>query len=89
MLTWTMTKPPTSGARAHPNGYESVMPSFECELLLRENDHQSSRPHSFVDEVRPGTIVRIDEHDWVVTEIRGGSNGAPREVICRPVYERL
>lgn len=64
------------------------MPSFECELVLRENEHESSRAHSFVHEVRPGTIVRVDERDWVVVESRGGANGAP-QVICRPVYERL
>jgi hypothetical protein len=63
------------------------MPSFECELVLRENEHESRRRHSFVDEVPPGTIVRIDEQDWVVVETRG-SSGAP-EVICRPVYERI
>jgi hypothetical protein len=83
-----MTKPPAGGLRPHLNGYGTVVPSIECELLLRENAHESSRPHSFPDEVRPGTIVRIDEGDWVVIETRGGSNGVP-EVVCRPVYERL
>jgi hypothetical protein len=84
-----MTKPPpASGLRPHLNGYGAVVPAFECELFLRESAHESSRPHSFPDEVRPGTIVRIDEQDWVVIETRGRSSGMP-EVVCRSVYERL
>jgi hypothetical protein len=33
-------------------------------------------------------MVRIDDDDWVIIEVRSGPNGAP-EVICRPVYERF
>jgi hypothetical protein len=68
------------------NGYQEPIPSFDCELVLRENDHESRQPHSFVDEIRPGTFTRIEGRDWVVIEVRGG---ASPEVLCRPVYERL
>jgi hypothetical protein len=68
------------------NGYEKPMPPLDCELVLRENDHESYQPHSFIDEVRPGTIVRIEDHDWVVIEVRGDKTP---QVVCRPVYERL
>jgi hypothetical protein len=77
VLTWTMTKPPANG-RPHPIG---------SNLVLRENGHESSRRHSFADEIRPGTIVRVGGQDWVVIELRGGPNGVP-EVVCRPVYDR-
>ena len=62
------------------------MPSFDCELVLRENDRESRQGHSFADEVRPGTLVRFEGRDWVVIEVRGS---ASPEVLCRPVYERL
>jgi hypothetical protein len=61
------------------------MPSFDCELILRENDYESHEWHSFIDEVRPGTIVHVQERDWVIIEVRGYNTP---EVICRPVYER-
>jgi hypothetical protein len=85
VLTWTMTKLPASG-RPHPIGSDSVVPS-QCDLVLRENGHESRLRHSFADEIRPGTIVRVDGQDWVVIELRGGPNGVP-EVVCRPVYDR-
>jgi hypothetical protein len=83
-----MTKPPASSLQPHLTGYGTVVPAFECELVLRENAHESRRPHSLPGEVRPGMIVRFDEEDWVVIETRGEFNRVP-EVVCRPVYERL
>jgi hypothetical protein len=66
----------------------SVRGVFRIRLFSPTFGPGSSRAHSFVDEVRPGTMVRIDDDDWVIIEVRSGPNGAP-EVICRPVYERL
>jgi hypothetical protein len=68
------------------NGYEKSMPPFDCEIVLRENDHESRQPHSFMDEIRPGTIVRIEDQDWVVIEVR---NKQAPQIVCRLVYERL
>jgi hypothetical protein len=57
---------------------------LECELVLRENDHEKRRPHSFLGEVRPGTFVRMDDRDWIVVEIQEGETPS---VICRPAAE--
>jgi hypothetical protein len=58
--------------------------SFECELVLRENDHENRVPYSFLYEVRPGTFVRHDDRDWIVIEIQESETPS---VICRPAAE--
>jgi hypothetical protein len=68
------------------NGRKRPMAPFDCEIVLRENGDESHQPYSFMGEVRPGTIMRVDQHDWVVIEVRGG---AVPQVVCRPVYERM
>jgi hypothetical protein len=62
------------------------VPPLDCLLVLRENDQETHASHAFQTELRPGTIVHLEDRDWVVTEIRAGRT---IEVICRPVYERL
>jgi hypothetical protein len=58
---------------------------YECELVLRENDHEARLPHTFLAEIKPGTFLRLEGRDWIVTEIQDGDK--PR-VICRPPSER-
>jgi hypothetical protein len=60
---------------------------FECELVLRENDHETRQTRSFVEAVTVGTYVHLDRRDWIVIEVQERAGGAP-EVICRPVEER-
>lgn len=57
---------------------------FECELVLRENDHQVRLPHTFAAEVGPGTFLRLEGRDWIVTEIQEGDKPL---VVCRPPSE--
>jgi hypothetical protein len=42
-------------------------------------------PHEFLSEVRPGTFVRKDNRDWIVTEVH--STEAKPAVVCRPASE--
>jgi hypothetical protein len=65
-------------------GYETSVPKYECELLLRENGGEVHVPHAFLGEVRPGTYVRMNDRDWIVIEIQ---EGVKPIVICRPVAE--
>jgi len=62
----------------------SPVAQYECELVLRENDHEGRFPHSFMSEVRPGTFVRHGDRDWIVIEVQ---EGEPPWVICRPAAE--
>ena len=62
-------------------GYVRPVPKYECELVLRENDHETRFPHSFFSQVRPGTYVRMDDRDWIIIEIEEGDRPS---VICRP-----
>ena len=58
------------------------MPSFECELVLRDNGDETRQPHMFLAEVRPGTAVHLHGRDWIVIEIHERKRGKP-EVVCR------
>jgi hypothetical protein len=57
---------------------------FDCELVLRENDHEVRLPHTFLAEIRPGTFRRLEGCDWIVTEIHEGDKPL---VICGPPGE--
>jgi hypothetical protein len=67
-------------------GYETPV-NFECELVLQENDHETRRPHLFLDEIQPGTFLRLEGQDWIVMDVRGKPDGPP-EIVCRPASER-
>jgi hypothetical protein len=60
------------------------VPTYECELVLRENGGEMRIPHSFLDEVGPGTFVRLHDRDWIVVEVQDGETPS---VICRPAAE--
>jgi hypothetical protein len=62
--------------------------TYECELVLQANDHETRRPHTFLADIRPGTYLRLDGWDWIVNDITRRSDGVP-EIICRPANERL
>ena len=57
---------------------------FDCELVLCANDHELRLPHTFLAEISPGTFLRLEGRDWIVTEIQDGDK--PR-VICGPPGE--
>lgn len=57
---------------------------YECELVLRENGDEVRVPHSFLDEVGPGTFVRLHDRDWIVVEVQDGETPS---VTCRPAAE--
>jgi hypothetical protein len=61
---------------------------FECDLVLRENGFEERRPHTFMVEVQPGTMLHLEGREWVVTEV-GDRPGSLPEVVCRPVAERV
>jgi hypothetical protein len=52
--------------------------------VLRENGDEMRVPHSFLDEVGPGTFVRLHDRDWIVVEVQDGETPS---VICRPAAE--
>jgi hypothetical protein len=58
---------------------------YECELVLRENDHEKRIPHTFLAEVHAGTFLRLEERNWIITEIQEGDDKPL--VICRPPSE--
>jgi hypothetical protein len=60
------------------------VPKYECELVLRENGDEMRVPYSFLDEVGPGTFVRLHDRDWIVVEVQDGETPS---VICRPAAE--
>jgi hypothetical protein len=62
--------------------------TYECELVLQENEHETRRPHTFLAEIRPGTFLRLDGRDWIVNDITERPDG-PREIVCRPANERF
>jgi hypothetical protein len=45
---------------------------YDCELVLRENGHEKRMPHTFLAEIRPGTFLRLEGRDWIVTEVQEG-----------------
>ena len=65
------------------SGYFCAM-QFDCELVLRENDHEDRVPHSFMREVGPGTFVRHGDRDWIVIDVQEGEKPV---VFCRPPSE--
>ena len=60
------------------------VPTYERELVLRENGNEMRFPHSFLDEVGPGTFLRLHDRDWIVVEVQDGETPS---VICRPAAE--
>lgn len=54
------------------------VPPFECELVLRSDGEEKRQPHVFLDRIRPGTTVFLEDREWIV---------AP-EVFCRPAPMR-
>jgi hypothetical protein len=60
------------------------MQKYDCELVLRENGDEMRVPHTFLAEIRPGTFVRLEGRDWIVTEIQEGDKPL---VVCRPPSE--
>jgi hypothetical protein len=49
-------------------GYLSAM-QYDCDLLLRQNGDEKRMPHRFLAEIEPGRFLRLEGHDWIVTEI--------------------
>jgi hypothetical protein len=70
--------------RAAHLGKDPRVSQYECELVLRENDHENRVPHSFSSEVKPGTFVRHGDRDWIVIEVQEGELPS---VVCRPAIE--
>jgi hypothetical protein len=62
----------------------SPVSQYECDLVLRENDHEKRIPHSFLREITPGTYVRIENRDWIVVEVQEGEKPV---IVCRPPSE--
>jgi hypothetical protein len=40
-----------------------------------------------MEELSPGTHIRIEDRDWIVVVVREGDGERP-EVVCRPANER-
>jgi hypothetical protein len=63
--------------------YKLAALPFDCLLLLRANARETQRPHSFMTEIEPRTMIRIDGRDWAVGEIHDRPGELP-VVVCRP-----
>lgn len=61
--------------------------AYDCELVLRDDEQELCIAHSFMVAVTPGTCVRMEGRDWIVSEVRE-REGKRTEVVCSPANQR-